>query len=384
MPELVEVEYFRQFVQEHLPLEAVIEDIYFSDDANSLFPKGHISIKNIPNRVIHKKVVQVQRYGKYLWLELSSPIIYILFHFGMSGSLAHKTENGSLEFAHVGKNFSSLIQEWPSHYAKLRLLFRDGSELAFLETRKLGKIVFTEQNPLQLSYISCLGFDPILSNPSIQDLYDKIQVYKSAIKTVLLNGSVIAGIGNWMADEILYKAKIHPLELACVLPIECVKSLWEATKEVVQQGTQVRAHSEEFPKDWLFHLRWKKDKAQLGEKGVEILQVGGRTTLYVASHQKLRRREEESTHEHVAESSKAVKAKQQLSEKQLRDIYSCLSNCEKDGITQKGLYNAVKELETGKWEDEQVIKDAITFFSSNGYSISWEDFIEIYRKMESS
>ncbi|EME29669.1 formamidopyrimidine-DNA glycosylase isoform 1 [Galdieria sulphuraria] len=361
MPELIQVEYFRQFIQEHLSLDtAVVENIYFSQDASSLFPKGHISMETIPIQVVHKKVIRVQRYGKYLWLELSSPVVYIIFHFGMSGSLAHRKTDGSLEFAHVGKHYSSLIQEWPSQYAKL--------------------------SPMQLSYITCLGFDPILSNPTIQELYDKIQSYKSAIKTVLLNGSVIAGIGNWMADEILYKSKIHPLEWACLLSLNDVESLWEATKQVVQQGVRVRANSDEFPKDWLFHLRWKKDKAQLGQqKGVKILQVGGRTTLYVASQQRLHKPGRmDSIKDKVGSSPQDSKTKQQPSEKQMRDIYRCLCISEKDGINQQDLCNAVKELESGKWEDDQVIKDAIALFSSNGYSVSWEDFVNIYKQIQST
>ncbi|GJD12180.1 Formamidopyrimidine-DNA glycosylase [Galdieria sulphuraria] len=316
MPELIQVEYFRQFIQEHLSLDtAVVENIYFSQDASSLFPKGHISMETIPIQVVHKKVIRVQR-------------------------LAHRKTDGSLEFAHVGKHYSSLIQEWPSQYAKL--------------------------SPMQLSYITCLGFDPILSNPTIQELYDKIQSYKSAIKTVLLNGSVIAGIGNWMADEILYKSKIHPLEWACLLSLNDVESLWEATKQVVQQGV--------------------RDKAQLGQqKGVKILQVGGRTTLYVASQQRLHKPGRmDSIKDKVGSSPQDSKTKQQPSEKQMRDIYRCLCISEKDGINQQDLCNAVKELESGKWEDDQVIKDAIALFSSNGYSVSWEDFVNIYKQIQST
>lgn len=202
MPELVEVEHFRRFIEKHLPCNPIVENIYFHD-AKSLFPNGHPNMKSIPPLVIQKKVTQVQRYGKYLWLELDNPRVYILLHFGMTGSLAFRNGDGSIVFARVGaSSYSSWIQEWPSNYAKMRLLFSDGSELAFLETRKLGKIVVTEQDPMQSSFISCLGFDPILSQPSVDELYDKIKHCKGAIKTVLCSGSVIAGIGNWMADEV--------------------------------------------------------------------------------------------------------------------------------------------------------------------------------------
>jgi len=204
MPELIQVERFRQFIVQHLPWESVIENILFSHDAKSLFPKDYnLSLDTIPKLVVQKKVQQVQRYGKYLWLELP-PSVYILFHFGMTGSLVYKkATDKSLEFASDGKqHYKSLIQDWPSPYAKLRLVFADGTELAFLETRKLGKLMVTEQHPMQLPFISCLGFDPILSHPSVDDLLDKFQRPHSAVKTVLLNGTVIAGIGNWMADEV--------------------------------------------------------------------------------------------------------------------------------------------------------------------------------------
>ncbi|KAK4526526.1 hypothetical protein GAYE_SCF25G4442 [Galdieria yellowstonensis] len=402
MPELIEVERFRQFIVQHLPWESVIENILFSHDAKSLFPKDYnISLDTIPKLVVQKKVQHVQRYGKYLWLELP-PSVYILFHFGMTGSLVYKkATDGSLEFASDGKqHYKSLIQDWPSPYAKLRLVFADGTELAFLETRKLGKLMVTEQHPMQLPFISCLGFDPILSHPSVDDLLDKFQRPHSAVKTVLLNGTVIAGIGNWMADEILFKSKIHPLELSCNLPRTSIESLWEATQQIVQQGLK---KEEEYPEDWLFHVRWKKDKSQLQSRGIEILHVGGRTTLYVPRQQQLLKESNTTTTttEKPSEQSDSEPEKDspviannndrldstEAETRHMRDIYRCLCTCEEDGITQQDLYKVVDELDSEKWKDEDLIKDAIALFSSSRSgkkSIRWEDFVNIYRQVQNN
>ena len=111
----------------------------------------------------------------------------------------------------------------------------------------------------------------------------------AAIKSVLLDQSVAAGVGNWMADEMLYRAKIHPEVKASDLNEETLMNLREAMFEVTNVAVENNADSRRFPSDWLFHNRWGKNqnaKMANGEK-ISFCEVGGRTTAFVATKQKM-------------------------------------------------------------------------------------------------
>lgn len=75
-------------------------------------------------------------------------------------------------------------------------------ELAFLDTRRLGRIRLCAE-PLNEPPISELGFDPILSMPSLEDLTPQVLKRKAPIKAVLLDQSFSAGVGNWVAGKCL-------------------------------------------------------------------------------------------------------------------------------------------------------------------------------------
>ncbi|RVW92019.1 Formamidopyrimidine-DNA glycosylase [Vitis vinifera] len=70
--------------------------------------------------------------------------------------------------------------------------------------------------------------------------------------------SYIAGIGNWLADEVLYHARIHPLQVASSLTRESCETLHRCIKQVIEKAMEVGADSSQFPSNWIFHSREKK------------------------------------------------------------------------------------------------------------------------------
>lgn len=104
--------------------------------------------------------------------------------------------------------------------------------------------------------ISELGFDPILCMPTIAAFRSKVQNRTCPIKALLLNQSFSAGVGNWVADEILYHAHIHPEERCNGLTDEQIEKLHEHTSEVCRIAVEVNADDSKFPDDWLFKHRW--------------------------------------------------------------------------------------------------------------------------------
>ena len=76
-------------------------------------------------------------------------------------------------------------------------------ELAFLDVRRLGRIRLCAE-PLNEPPISELGFDPVLSMPTLEDFTPRVLKRKAAIKAVLLDQSFSAGVGNWVAGEPIF------------------------------------------------------------------------------------------------------------------------------------------------------------------------------------
>ena len=96
---------------------------------------------------------------------------------------------------------------------------------------------------------------------------ERLKKRKKAIKAILLDQSLFAGIGNWLADEILFQSRISPHHLASDLSMAQIKKLHTQTLAVVKKAVKVHADYEQFPKTWLFHDRWGKTKGAKTSRG---------------------------------------------------------------------------------------------------------------------
>jgi formamidopyrimidine-DNA glycosylase len=95
-------------------------------------------------------------------------------------------------------------------------------------------------------------------------------------------------VGNWLADEILYQAKIDPRRAAASLTEAEVKGVRSAMKRIVEKAVAVGADDEKFPASWLFHVRWGKAEGAVTLMGdrLAFTTVGGRTTAWVPTVQR--------------------------------------------------------------------------------------------------
>lgn len=108
------------------------------------------------------------------------------------------------------------------------------------------------------------------------------------MKAVLLDQSVFAGVGNYIADEVLYHAEIAPKRHGSSLTPDEVTALHAAIQRVIGHAVEVDADYERFPEEWLFHHRWggKKGAEQIGAHAIVRETVGGRTTAWVPTIQR--------------------------------------------------------------------------------------------------
>ncbi|KAI0762585.1 Formamidopyrimidine-DNA glycosylase N-terminal domain-containing protein [Fomes fomentarius] len=297
MPELPEVERATKLIR-NLALEKRIVRVETAEDTIVFTGVSHTQFKDeIEGRVVK----DVRRYGKVFYLELEGEGKHPVLHFGMTGMLQVK---GDLPM-HYREAPRKASTDWPPRFMKFILHIQDVdqtdpdmevTQVAFLDARRLGRIRLC-QSPLTEPPISTLGFDPILSMPSFEDFNKGVVKRSCPIKALLLDQSFSAGVGNWVADEILYHARVHPEERCNVLTDEQLALLHKQTSEVCQLAVSVNADDSKFPEDWLFKHRWGKGKkakhtlklADGRPATIKWITVGGRTSAYISELQKLHR-----------------------------------------------------------------------------------------------
>ena len=179
------------------------------------------------------------------------------------------------------------------------LEFSCGVSLAFCDPRRLGRIRL-RNNHLSVSPISDLAIDPYLCNFEEAYVFEKLSKITAPIKGVLLEQDrVFCGIGNYLADEILYQAEIHPKVASNSLDHHQIKRLVQCTKSIISTAVSLQCDGKDYPSEWLFHYRWDKGKNQgkgpiggiggcklpVGQK-VTYETIAGRTTAVVLSVQK--------------------------------------------------------------------------------------------------
>lgn len=279
MPELPEVERARRLV-ERVAVGKVITKVRCADD-DIVF--DGVTGRQVARRLKGRKVVASRRRGKQMWWELDERP-WPLFHFAMTGQFVTPAR-GPLRLAASGNK--ELDRSWPPKFWKIHLWFDDGAELAMTNSRRLGRIRLRE-DPETEPPISRLGFDPFYEMPSAKDFGQRLRARKGVLKAVLLDQKFVAGIGNWMADEILYQAKIDPQRRGTELDEAEARRIHAKTKAIVELACRVEADKSKFPRSWLFHHRWGKNAEAKTARGeaIDFLEIGGRTTAWVPTVQK--------------------------------------------------------------------------------------------------
>ena len=229
-----------------------------------------------------RRVLAACRWGKQLWFDLDSPP-HPLFHFGMTGGFRVPGDK-PLKLA-TGP--AHRPDEWPPRYWKVRLAFDDGGELVMTDARRLGRLLLRDI-PREEPPVSRLGFDPLLALPPPREFAEQLAARSVAIKSLLLDQRFAAGVGNWIADEVLYQARIDPRRRTRDLGDGEAKRLRTVLRRVVKKAVSVDAESSRYPARWLFHRRWGRRAEATTARGepIEHIEIGGRTTAWVPSVQR--------------------------------------------------------------------------------------------------
>lgn len=264
MPELPEVETYRRQLEKKLRNKKITAVTASPDKI--VF--GITSTPQIKKAFLGRRIKKFGRKGKYLWMELDrNP--WPVFHLGMTGSYL-------------------ILDKMPEKAKSIKLIleFEDGSIFVFKDPRRFGR-VFILKDALESPPLSHLGPDALNETPSQKSLKEIFEKRTAPIKSLLLDQSLISGIGNWMADEILFQSGIAPQREAGTLTSREITKLRQKIISVTNYSVAHGADSDLYPKSWLFHHRWGKKSGHVSTgESIRHSVVGGRSTAWVPELQK--------------------------------------------------------------------------------------------------
>jgi formamidopyrimidine-DNA glycosylase len=212
MPELPEVESTVRYLRERVEgLTITGATIGWARTVHTHTPKTFIEL------IKGATIREVFRRGKFVCFRLSSKSpLFLFIHLRMSGSLDVVS-----------------AQAEPSSHDRVVLLLKGGKSIRFNDTRKFGRMYLCE-DPAEV--LGALGVEPLDESFSFEILREILRSRSGAIKPLLLNQNVIAGLGNIYVDEVLWKASIHPLTSANTIPPERIARLRNAIKETLAEA----------------------------------------------------------------------------------------------------------------------------------------------------
>jgi len=310
MPELVEVENFRRIL---LRLKSNVNAPLHIDLPSPTVPKVFPTESQIET-VKRCLVKDVERKGKLLRLVLQqtdkefddNTNIYLYMHMGMTGRISTPDNIPSLESLAECDSFP------PPH---THIIFKVGEErVAFSDSRRFGSVSLGD--PLSSQWEE-------FAQDALHGTLENLVGQKKGVKALLLDQrAIVSGVGNWIADELLYQSRIHPDQ--SYLSSDEVQTLQESLSLVLNTGIQcLLIEKKEFPQDWLFHRRWSKGKATIQKdcngNNVKFIKSGGRTSAIVASVQKLRPRKKMSENPSKTTDLKPADNKKQPSKRKAKE-----------------------------------------------------------------
>ena len=201
MPELPEVDSYRT------GLDKMIKG-WKLKGGRSIWQKACIDDFSI---VENQKIKGFDRRGKYLIINLSRN--YIIIHLRMTGRI-------------------DIGLETPK-YTTVEFDFENGQKMCLVDYRKFGRVWIVDNPSIIVNH---LGIEPLSSKFTLKKFNELIEKRSGTIKPLLLNQAFIAGIGNYLADEILFRSSIHPLRKANTLKDKEIKNLYNSIKFIIKKS----------------------------------------------------------------------------------------------------------------------------------------------------
>jgi len=291
MPELPEVETIVRDLNKKVLSRAFVA---VWADAKKIIRKPK-SFARFKKGILNKKIKKIERKAKNIIFYLSEGKA-LLIHQKLTGHLLlGNWERRSNAWLSQKKG---PLEDPMNRFLHLIFWLDDGKQLALSDLRKFAKVELWDSNELKDSqYFKSLGPEPLRKTFTFKKIQQILKNEKGKIKQILMDQTVISGIGNIYSDEILFEAKIHPQKEASRLKPAEVKNIYQAIKKILKRAIDLRGESFSDFRDLAgrkgnFDKRRKVYRRE-GEKClrcggiIKRLKMGGRSAHFCPDCQKL-------------------------------------------------------------------------------------------------
>ena len=279
MPELPEVETVKEALNQTVKGQTIKEiELRYEPMVKNM------SAAEFKEKLINQTIQAVSRRGKYL-----------VFHFDDYQLLSHLRMEG--KYFYVDSDFEL------NPHVHVIFTLENGKRLLYQDTRKFGTYhLYDKAIDLETTApFQVLGLEPFATEFTPSYVKEKIQNKKKPIKSLLLDQTVVCGLGNIYVDEVLYRARLHPLTSSSELTDKDIENVVKYTVEVLARaielgGTTIRTFrsshgvSGTFQNELLVHQR-KGENCYECHTPIEKIEVGGRGTYFCPTCQKLTAKE---------------------------------------------------------------------------------------------
>lgn len=270
MPEIAEVETVRRTLLKRIIHKKItsIDIIYPGIIENDL--------NYFKENLINDEFIDIKRIGKWLIFETNNK--YLLSHLRMEGKYFIKDKNLPIE-----------------KHEHIIFYFDDSSTLRYHDTRKFGKMILINKEDLYTTKeISKQGIEPLSNKLSSAYLLNNFKNKKIPIKTILLDQTIISGLGNIYADEVLFSSNINPLKKACDITKDEADRIIDSSNSIISKaiecgGTTIKSYTSSLGvygsyQEYLCVHR--KTICPICNSKIERIKVGGRSTYFCPNCQK--------------------------------------------------------------------------------------------------
>ncbi|MFK8242514.1 MULTISPECIES: DNA-formamidopyrimidine glycosylase [unclassified Facklamia] len=224
MPELPEVESVRRGLSS-LVVGKKIETIYVD------WPRiiiTDLDIREWQQQLLGEQIENIGRRGKYLIFEMTNGLL--ISHLRMEGKYQYFTANE--------------IPKQKGKHTHCRFVFTDGSQLHYHDVRKFGRMEWINKADYMSYFIQKkLGPEPTRADFDCERFAEQLEQSKKMLKPLLLDQSLVAGLGNIYVDEVLYKSQLHPIMIANQLNEQDVLRLYDAIIQVMEAAVRAGGSS---------------------------------------------------------------------------------------------------------------------------------------------
>jgi len=213
MPELPEVETTRRSLEPYLAGEKIVE----AESRRARMLRRQPRERDFADRMRNRRVRGLRRHGKFLLIDLDGDLTWVI-HLGMSGRMQVK-DPGDPEARHT--NVVARTAD---------------KEIRFVDPRTFGFTAVLTPDEYAESTLTRLGPDALTELPRTRQLAARLEGRKPPIKSLLLNQSIIAGLGNIYADEVLFRSRVAPHREGGSLDGGEVSAIRRAIRPVLESG----------------------------------------------------------------------------------------------------------------------------------------------------